>query len=101
MLRFQNDHGLSAYDAGLLVEDRAVAEFFEAVTQQCQDPKLAANWVMGDLLAYLNKADLSMSQSPVDASALGHLIARIIDQTISGKIAKQVFEVMCGSGGHC
>ena len=99
MLRFQNDHGLSAYDAGLLVEDRAVAEFFEAVTQQCQDPKLAANWVMGDLLAYLNKADLSMSQSPVDASALGHLIARIIDQTISGKIAKQVFEVMCGSGG--
>ncbi|MCH1487829.1 MAG: hypothetical protein L7S59_02525 [Pseudomonadales bacterium] len=99
MLRFQNDYGLSAYDAGLLVEDRAVAEFFEAVTQRCQDPKLAANWVMGDLLAYLNKADLSMSQSPVDASALGHLIARIIDQTISGKIAKQVFEVMCGGGG--
>ncbi|MDA8962961.1 Asp-tRNA(Asn)/Glu-tRNA(Gln) amidotransferase subunit GatB [Pseudomonadales bacterium] len=97
--RFQEQFSLSAYDASILTEQRSIAEFFETVTTQCGDAKLSANWVMGELSGYLNKHDLTIEQSPVSAEQLGALIARIKDSTISGKIAKQVFEAMCSNEG--
>jgi aspartyl-tRNA(Asn)/glutamyl-tRNA(Gln) amidotransferase subunit B len=98
--RFMREYGLSAYDAGVLTDARAVADYFEAVCQQCNDAKLAANWVQGELLAQLNKTESEIGDSPVAAADLGDLIARIEDNSISGKIAKQVFEAMWnGEGG--
>lgn len=93
--RFQKQFGLSAYDASILTEQRGIAEYFEATANACADAKLSANWVMGELSGYLNKHDLSIEQSPVAAEQLAQLIERIKDNTISGKIAKQVFEAMC------
>ncbi len=90
--RFESEYGLSAYDADLLTGERAIADFFESTAKLSGDAKLAANWVNGELAAALNKADLSISASPVNAEQLGGLIQRIRDNTISGKIAKQVFE---------
>lgn len=92
--RFMSEFGLSEYDAGVLVADREIAEYFEKVAEISGDAKLAANWVNGDLLALLNKEGLEIGQSPVQADRLGTLIARIKDNTISGKIAKTVFETM-------
>ncbi len=99
--RFVDDYGLKAYDAGVLTSDRDLAAFYETVvkTTNKQDPKLAANWVMGDLLGALNKANLELNASPVSAEQLGQLLARIIDNTISGKIAKTVFEAMFNKEG--
>ncbi|WP_417429843.1 Asp-tRNA(Asn)/Glu-tRNA(Gln) amidotransferase subunit GatB [Kiloniella sp.] len=91
--RFINDFGLSAYDAGILVADREKAMFYEDVAEG-RDPKLAANWVMGDFFGALNKSGLSLEESPVSAKQLGGLIGLIKDNTISGRIAKEVFEVM-------
>jgi aspartyl-tRNA(Asn)/glutamyl-tRNA(Gln) amidotransferase subunit B len=71
-----------------------MADYFEAVTKGCDNAKLAANWVQGDLAGRLNKFELDISASPVDAQALSGLIERIIDNSISGKIAKQVFDAM-------
>ncbi len=92
--RFINDYELSEYDAGVLTSEREMADFFEAVAKQSGDAKLAANWVTGDLQALLNKNNLEIANSPIDAERLGTLIARIKDDTISGKIAKTVFEAM-------
>jgi aspartyl-tRNA(Asn)/glutamyl-tRNA(Gln) amidotransferase subunit B len=92
--RFVRDYGLSEYDAGVLTDERALADYFEATAAACGDAKLAANWVQGELLGALNAADLSIGDSPVSATQLAGVIARIQDQTISGKIAKQVFEAM-------
>jgi len=97
--RFCDDFGLSTYDAGVLTDERGVADYFEAVAAACGDAKLAANWVQGELLGALNGADLGIDRSPVDAEALGGLILRIMDGTISGKIAKQVFEGMFNGEG--
>ncbi len=97
--RFIADYSLSEYDAGVLVSSRELAEYFEKVAAICKDPKLAANWVSGDLLAMLNRDNLEVSQSPVGAERLGNLIARIKDDTISGKIAKTVFETMLVNTG--
>ena len=97
--RFCSDFGLSDYDAGVLTDERAVADYFEAVAAACDDAKLAANWVQVELLGALNSADLDITDSPVDAGALGGLILRIKDGTISGKIAKQVFEGMFNGEG--
>jgi len=92
--RFVADYGLSDYDAAVLTSSRELADYFEAVAARCPDAKLAANWVMGELSAALNKAGLEIDQSPVDAAMLAGLLARISDETISGKIAKEVFEAM-------
>jgi len=92
--RFESEYGLPAYDANVLTSSRVNADFFETVAKACGDAKLAANWVMGDFAAALNKADLEIEQSPVNADALAGLLSRITDNTISGKIAKQVFEAM-------
>jgi aspartyl-tRNA(Asn)/glutamyl-tRNA(Gln) amidotransferase subunit B len=97
--RFQSDYGLSDYDAGVLTDERAVADFFEAAAQLCGDPKLAANWVQVELLAALNNAEVAIQASPVSAEQLAGLITRIKDQSISGKIAKQVFEGMWNGEG--
>jgi aspartyl-tRNA(Asn)/glutamyl-tRNA(Gln) amidotransferase subunit B len=92
--RFVAEYGLSDYDAGVLVSTREMAEFFEQVVSICGDAKLSSNWVTGDLLGLLNKENLEFADSPVNAERLGNLIARIKDNTISGKIAKTVFETM-------
>jgi len=92
--RFERDYGLSAYDASVLTASRDMADYFEAVAEGLADKKVAANWVMGDFSGALNKAGLDIRSSPVDAAALAGLLSRIEDGTISGKIAKQVFEAM-------
>jgi aspartyl-tRNA(Asn)/glutamyl-tRNA(Gln) amidotransferase subunit B len=97
--RFQQDYGLSEYDATVLAADRDTADYFEAVAVASGDAKLSANWVMGDLQAALNKEELPITQSPVASDRLAGLIQRIKDNTISSKIAKTVFEAMLSGGG--
>ena len=93
--RFMQDYGLSLYDASVLTSSREQADYFEeTVRHSASDPKLCANWVMGDLAAFLNKYNLEITTSPVTANQLATLLHRISDNTISGKIAKQVFEAM-------
>ncbi len=92
--RFTAQYGLNEYDAELLTASRAQADYFEAVATEAGDAKLAANWVMGDLSAALNRETRDISRSPITASMLAALLHRILDRTISGKIAKQVFEAM-------
>ena len=93
-IRFCQELGLSEYDAGVLVATRELADYFEEVASTSGDAKLAANWVNGDLQALLNKNSWEITDSPIDASSLANLIQRIKDNTISGKIAKTVFETM-------
>lgn len=95
--RFMAEFKLGEYDAGVLVSSRELAEYFEAVVKISGDAKLASNWVTGELQALLNKNNWEVSESPVQAERLGTLIARIKDETISGKIAKTVFEAMLDS----
>ncbi len=92
--RFEEKFKLSPYDAGVLTATRELAEYYETVAESCGDAKLAANWVSVELLGYLNREDLEIQDSPIEASRLGALVARIEDKTISGKIAKTVFEAM-------
>ena len=92
--RFVSEYSLSDYDAGVLTASREMAEYFEAVANESGDAKLAANWVTGDLQAQLNKNNWELAQSPIQSDRLAVLIKRIIDNTISGKIAKTVFEAM-------
>ena len=95
--RFMSDYGLSAYDAGVLVMDRETAEYFEVVAKG-RDGKKAANWVTQDLFGFLNKAGKSITDSPVSAPQLGALLDLMADGTISGRIAKEVFEEMFDTG---
>jgi aspartyl-tRNA(Asn)/glutamyl-tRNA(Gln) amidotransferase subunit B len=96
-LRFQENYELNDYDSRLLVADRELANFFEEVVKKSNSPKLSVNWVMGEFLAELNKNNLPINKSKISAKQLGTLIARIEDSTISGKIAKDVFEKMWSS----
>jgi aspartyl-tRNA(Asn)/glutamyl-tRNA(Gln) amidotransferase subunit B len=97
--RFALDHGLSEYDAGVLTASREMAEYYEAVVKGLGgNPKLAANWVMGELSGALNRDGLDVAQSRIDAARLAGLLARIADDTISGKIAKEVFEAIWTEG---
>ncbi len=91
--RFMRDFGLSAYDAGVLVAERETAEYFEAVATG-RDAKAAANWVINDLFGRLNKEGKDIATSPVSAERLGALLDMIADGTISGKIAKDLFEIL-------
>ena len=97
--RFEEAYGLSSYDAALLTTERAIADYFESATSAAGDAKLAANWVNGELSAALNRDNLGIANSPVSAEQLGGLIQRIVDNTISGKIAKQVFEAIWNGEG--
>ncbi|NJD08424.1 MAG: Asp-tRNA(Asn)/Glu-tRNA(Gln) amidotransferase subunit GatB, partial [Methylococcaceae bacterium] len=93
--RFKSEYGLNDYDATVLTSTREIADYFEAVVKSAGcEAKLCANWVMGDLSGSLNKAGLEIQDSPVSADRLAGLIQRIADNTISGKIAKQVFELL-------
>lgn len=96
--RLVADLGLSDYDAGVLTASRELADFYEAVVAASDSAKLAANWVMVELSGALNRTGLGITDSPVDPIRLGGLLTRIEDQTISGKIAKQVFESMWREG---
>jgi aspartyl-tRNA(Asn)/glutamyl-tRNA(Gln) amidotransferase subunit B len=98
--RFSSSYGLSAYDAGVLTASRELAAYYEEVVAATPkgDAKLAANWVMGELAAALNKDGLEIGNSRIPARALAALLVRIQDNTISGKIAKEVFEGMWTSG---
>jgi len=97
--RFVEQYSLSDYDAGILSSDAAMAKYFEAVTSACNNAKLAANWTMGELSARLNNEDISIANSPVSAEQLGGLVTRIADNSISGKMAKEVFEgIWAGEG---
>jgi len=98
--RFEEQYGLPAYDADVLTATRAAADYYEAVVAVAKDAKLAANWMMVELYGALNKAGLELADSPISAEALGGLVLRIADDTISGKIAKTVFEEMWESGKH-
>jgi aspartyl-tRNA(Asn)/glutamyl-tRNA(Gln) amidotransferase subunit B len=97
--RFAGDYGLSDYDAGVLTASRELGAFYEDVVARVgRDPKLCANWVMGDFAAFLNKDNLEIAESRVGSAALAGLVTRILDNTISGKIAKEVFEAMWAEG---
>jgi aspartyl-tRNA(Asn)/glutamyl-tRNA(Gln) amidotransferase subunit B len=95
--RFVEALGLSSYDAGVLVAEKEVANYFEAVATG-RDAKVAANWITGDLFGALNKADCDVADSPIAAADLGALIDLIADDTISGRIAKDVFDEMFKTG---
>jgi len=100
--RFAAEFGLSVYDAGVLSASRELGFYFEAVAAEvgAAQAKLAANWVMGELSSALNRDGLEIEASRVDARGLAGLLRRIIDNTISGKIAKDVFEAMWTEGGE-
>jgi aspartyl-tRNA(Asn)/glutamyl-tRNA(Gln) amidotransferase subunit B len=100
--RFAAQYGLQIYDAGVLTASRELANYYEAVVQKLAGDalgaKLAANWVMGDFSGFLNRDGLELAAAKVSAESLAGLLIRIIDQTISGKIAKDVFEQMWADG---
>lgn len=98
--RFQNELGLSAYDANVISASRDMAEFFEAVHSECCDAKQAANWVQGELSGALNRENLSIANSPISARQLGELISRVLDDTINGKAAKEVFQALWNGQGE-
>ncbi len=95
--RFMRDYGLTAYDAAVLVTERSTADFYETVAHG-RDSKIAANWVMGDLFAALNRTGATIETSPVSADSLGALLDLMADSTINGRIAKDVFEAMVETG---
>ena len=97
--RFIQQFQLSAYDASVLTQDRAIADYFEKAVNVCGDAKLAANWVTVELAAQINKSELNIRQCPISADDLGTLVLRIKDGTISGKIAKSLFECMWNGEG--
>lgn len=97
--RYQSDLGLSAYDARVLTDDRAIAEYFEAATAAKANPKLAANWIMGDISAYLNEKRLSISEIPLQPETLAELVELIESNTISNKIGKDILPELLVNGG--
>ena len=96
--RFVEQYGIPTYDAGVLTASLATADYYEETARLCGKPKLASNWIMGNLLAYLNEEKLEVTESPITPQTLADLINMIDEGTISGKIAKDVFEDMCKSG---
>jgi aspartyl-tRNA(Asn)/glutamyl-tRNA(Gln) amidotransferase subunit B len=96
-IRFISDFGLPVYDAGVLVADQETAAFYETVAKG-RDPKLTANWIIGDYFGAMNKSGANLGNAPVDAAKLGALIDLIADDTISGRTAKEVFEEMWETG---
>jgi aspartyl-tRNA(Asn)/glutamyl-tRNA(Gln) amidotransferase subunit B len=97
--RFMRDYSLSVYDADVLVAERDMADYFEAVARAGRDAKLAANWVINDLFGRLNKQGMAIAASPVSAEQLGTILDLVADGTISGKIAKDLFDIVWTEGG--
>jgi aspartyl-tRNA(Asn)/glutamyl-tRNA(Gln) amidotransferase subunit B len=98
--RYTEELGLTPYDAGWLSNDPDIAAYFDAVVTACGNAKQSANWVMGDLSAYLNRHELEIEASPVDATQLAQLIKRLDDNTLSSKTAKSLFEALWSEGGE-
>ncbi len=98
--RFVRDYGLPEYDASQLTQSMAMAAYFEATAKACGQPKLASNWIMGELSRRLNSGELAFEQLPVSSAQLAALIGRIADGTISNNAAKQVFDVLWSDGGE-
>jgi aspartyl-tRNA(Asn)/glutamyl-tRNA(Gln) amidotransferase subunit B len=96
--RFVTQYGLPEYDATQLTQSKAMAAYFEATAKACGQPKLASNWIMGEVSRRLNADELSIEQSPVSAAQLAALIGRISDNTISNNAAKQVFDALWSEG---
>lgn len=90
--RYMRDYGLSAYDAGVLTASKDLSDYYEEVVKHCQDPKTAANWVMVELMGYVNAQGIEVRDVKLSPANLGKLITLINKGTISGKIAKQVFK---------
>jgi aspartyl-tRNA(Asn)/glutamyl-tRNA(Gln) amidotransferase subunit B len=97
--RFVRHYALSAYDADVLVAERATAEFFEAVAKG-RDAKMAANWVINELAGRLNREGRTIEAAPVSPAQLGSILDLITAQTISGKIAKEIFDIVWSEGGE-
>jgi aspartyl-tRNA(Asn)/glutamyl-tRNA(Gln) amidotransferase subunit B len=96
--RYSEELGLTAYDAGVITSSKPLADFFEECLTYTQDAKAVANWIMGELLAYLNSNNLELSQVKITPQGLGEMIGLIAGGTISNKIAKTVFKEMLESG---
>jgi aspartyl-tRNA(Asn)/glutamyl-tRNA(Gln) amidotransferase subunit B len=96
--RLQRDHGLPAYDAAQMTQSRAVAAFFEAAAAVSGQPKLVANWLMGEVSKRLNAQGLAIDAAPVDAATLAALVKRVHDATLSNAGARQVFDALWGEG---
>ncbi|MFQ5532726.1 MAG: Asp-tRNA(Asn)/Glu-tRNA(Gln) amidotransferase GatCAB subunit B, partial [Candidatus Methylomirabilales bacterium] len=96
--RFVQTYGLPDYDAGVLTGSKALAEYFEECVMLHQDPKLVSNWIMSELLGYLNRDGKEITESPINAAQLAALLKLIQQGTVSGKIAKTVFEEMYRTG---
>ncbi|NLA41426.1 MAG: Asp-tRNA(Asn)/Glu-tRNA(Gln) amidotransferase subunit GatB [Smithella sp.] len=96
--RFVNDYQIPAYDAGVLTADKALADYYEEVVKLCGKPKIASNWVMGDVLKFLNEDRQSIRTCPIPAKSLAGMIGLIEEGTISGKIAKEVIADMYATG---
>lgn len=97
--RYIERYGITEYDAGVLVADRDIADYFSAVAEQSGEGKLAANWVMGSVMAELNQQSISIHDFPVTVEHLSDLIGRIKDQTLNSKTAKTVFEAVLAKEG--
>jgi aspartyl-tRNA(Asn)/glutamyl-tRNA(Gln) amidotransferase subunit B len=98
--RFQKDYGLPEYDATMMTQSKAFGAFFEATAKACGQPKLAANWLMGEVSRRLNAEDRELDESPVKAETLAKLISRISDGTVTNNGAKQVFEALWTGEGQ-
>jgi aspartyl-tRNA(Asn)/glutamyl-tRNA(Gln) amidotransferase subunit B len=97
--RFVSGYGLPEYDATTLTQSKAMAAYFEAVAAACHQPKLASNWIMGEVSRRLNTDEIAMEQAPVTAAQLAQLITRIADGTISNNAGKQVFDALWNHDG--
>jgi aspartyl-tRNA(Asn)/glutamyl-tRNA(Gln) amidotransferase subunit B len=98
--RFVKDYALPEYDATQLTQSKAVAAYFEATAKACGQPKLASNWIMGEVARRLNAREMAIENAPVNAAQLAALIGRISDNTISNSAARQVFDALWSEGGE-
>jgi len=97
-IRYQQEYGLTAYDAQIIASSKSMADFFETALQKTKNYTLLSNWLIGEISAYLNKQQIEVHESKLSADKVAMLINRIDDQTISGKIGKSIFEEMCTNG---
>jgi aspartyl-tRNA(Asn)/glutamyl-tRNA(Gln) amidotransferase subunit B len=96
--RFIKDYQIPVYDAGVLTADKALANYYEEVVKLCDKPKAASNWVMGDVMRFLNEEKRDIRQCPITAKSLADMIRLIEEGTISGKMAKEIVEDMYKTG---
>ena len=97
-IRYQEEYGLSLYDAQIIASSKSMADFYESAVESVKNYSLLANWFIGEINAYLNKELIEINESKLNPENIAMLINRIDDQTISGKIGKSIFEEMCSSG---